>query len=289
MLKYVTVLAIVAATFAQDFDFSPLQLPPRPAPPKVKPNYSGPSSAPRPTPVPILKQIDRHNEDGSYTYGYESADGSFKIETKLPTGEVKGKYGYVDDVGKIRVIEYGATKYGFEPAGEGITVAPPTLVDETTDKNGNLLPEYADNGDEPAPPRPSHTINNQYSQGRLTQTANSFEFTGPQSFQASPARSSAPVPPRANIPGAVPVQSFAPAPRPAPRPAPVYNAQPAPFDDFGGFSRPSPKLTFVQPAAPPPPPSPQYAPRPAPRPAPAPQYSPFGGNSESIAVLNLTF
>lgn len=61
----------------------------------------------------------RHNDDGSYTYGYESADGSFKIETKLPTGEVKGKYGYVDDVGKVRVIEYGATKNGFAPAGEG--------------------------------------------------------------------------------------------------------------------------------------------------------------------------
>lgn len=61
----------------------------------------------------------RHNEDGSYTYGYESADGTFKIETKLPTGDVKGKYGYVDDTGKVRVVEYGATKYGFDPSGEG--------------------------------------------------------------------------------------------------------------------------------------------------------------------------
>lgn len=76
----------------------------------------------------------RHNDDGSYTYGYEGADGSFKIETKLPTGEVSGKYGYVDDTGKLRVVDYGANRYGFQPAGEGITVAPPTLVDETTDK-----------------------------------------------------------------------------------------------------------------------------------------------------------
>lgn len=29
--------------------------------------------------------------DGSYTYGYEAADGSFKIETKAATGEVKGR------------------------------------------------------------------------------------------------------------------------------------------------------------------------------------------------------
>lgn len=44
----------------------------------------------------------RHNEDGSYTYGFEGADGSFKIETKAQTGEVKGKYGYVDETGKVR-------------------------------------------------------------------------------------------------------------------------------------------------------------------------------------------
>lgn len=45
------------------------------------------------TPVPILKQINRHNEDGSYSYGYEGGDGSFKIETKYPNGEVYGKHG----------------------------------------------------------------------------------------------------------------------------------------------------------------------------------------------------
>lgn len=88
----------------------------------------------------------RHNDDGSYTYGYEGADGSFKIETKLPTGEVMGKYGYVDDTGKLRVIDYGANRYGFQPAGEGITVAPPTLVDETT-KDGRG--SFADYDDEP--------------------------------------------------------------------------------------------------------------------------------------------
>lgn len=69
------------------------------------------------TPVPILKQINRHNEDGSYSYGYEGADGSFKIETKYPDGEVYGKYGYVDDTGKTREVEYGASRRGFEPQG----------------------------------------------------------------------------------------------------------------------------------------------------------------------------
>lgn len=75
------------------------------------------------TPVPILKQINRHNEDGSYSYGYEAADGSFKIETKAANGEVKGKYGYVDDSGNLREVAYGANHNGFQPTGDGINVA----------------------------------------------------------------------------------------------------------------------------------------------------------------------
>lgn len=74
-------------------------------------------------PIAILKQINKHNEDGSYTYGYEGADGSFKIETKDANGDVKGKYGYTDGDGKVRVVEYGANKYGFQPSGEGITAS----------------------------------------------------------------------------------------------------------------------------------------------------------------------
>ncbi|XP_013144737.1 PREDICTED: endocuticle structural glycoprotein SgAbd-3-like, partial [Papilio polytes] len=85
---------------------------------------------PTTTPVPILKQINRQNDDGSYSYGYEAADGSFKIETKYPSGDVAGKYGYVDESGKLREISYGASsKRGFEPQGQGIMVPPPTLND----------------------------------------------------------------------------------------------------------------------------------------------------------------
>ncbi|XP_018897285.2 pupal cuticle protein 27 [Bemisia tabaci] len=96
----------------------------------------------RTTPVPILKQINRQNEDGSYSYGYESADGTFKIETKYPTGEVYGKYGYVDADGKVRTVEYGASKKGgFNPAGTDINVPPPTLVN-----NNNLADSDYDDG-----------------------------------------------------------------------------------------------------------------------------------------------
>lgn len=82
----------------------------------------------------------RHNEDGSYSYGFEAADGSYKIESKYPTGEVHGKYGFIDDTGSLREIEYGASsKRGFEPQGTGINVPPPTV-------NGNSI---ADEKDDP--------------------------------------------------------------------------------------------------------------------------------------------
>ena len=70
----------------------------------------------------------RHNEDGSYTYGYEAADGTFKLETRFPDGAVQGKYGYVDVNGEVKIIEYGANAMGFQPTGdlpEGIIIPPP--------------------------------------------------------------------------------------------------------------------------------------------------------------------
>jgi len=82
------------------------------------------------TPVPILRHVDTQNPDGSYTYGYESGDGSYKIETRYATGEVKGKYGYYDDTGRLREVEYGAAPdRGFEPRAEGLIVAPPTIAE----------------------------------------------------------------------------------------------------------------------------------------------------------------
>ena len=93
----------------------------------------GALAAPAGQPVPILKQVNRQNEDGSYSYGYENADGTYKIETKYPTGEVYGKYGYVDETGKLRTVEYGASARGFEPVGTGITVPPPVVGGESND------------------------------------------------------------------------------------------------------------------------------------------------------------
>ncbi|CAH1098815.1 unnamed protein product [Psylliodes chrysocephalus] len=298
LLRNLAVLTLVAVSFAQDdyYDDEP-QPPPRarPAPARVQPGYSGPA-APRPTPVAILKQINRHNEDGSYTYGYESGDGTFKIETKLPTGEVKGKYGYVDDTGKVRVVEYGATKYGFDPSGEGITVPPPTLVDESREEE-----QQEDIYQQQPQPRPQVPVRRPQAVRPRPQPQPQIdldEYSPPQQFQPAQAPQRQ-APPQSSFdfdfgppsrPAPAPAR-YAPAPRP--RPLQIPGAQPAPVDEGfgpGPAPRPSPRITYAQPA--PPPQRPAHldfdvpsrpAPRFSPAPRPAPVYQPRPAPSIPVA------
>eukprot|EP00095_Tigriopus_kingsejongensis_P008745 maker-scaffold92_size382268-snap-gene-1.17 protein:Tk08745 transcript:maker-scaffold92_size382268-snap-gene-1.17-mRNA-1 annotation:"PREDICTED: uncharacterized protein LOC103514108" len=86
---------------------------------------------PSTTPVPILRLVDNQNPDGSYTYGYEGGDGTYKLETRYVSGEVQGKYGYYDPTGELREVEYGATpERGFEPRVKGLVLPPPTVSQE---------------------------------------------------------------------------------------------------------------------------------------------------------------
>lgn len=136
LIKLIASVVLIALCSAQDYDEYEPQQPQQQAHRTASPRFiSQPKEqqkAAEPV-VAILKQINRHNEDGSYTYGYEASDGSFKIETKAANGEVKGKYGYVDETGKVRMVEYGANKFGFQPSGEGITVAPINFNDVKDD------------------------------------------------------------------------------------------------------------------------------------------------------------
>lgn len=50
--------------------------------------------------VTILKQINQLNGDGSYTFGYEASDGSFRVENMDVDGYITGRYGYVDAYGQ---------------------------------------------------------------------------------------------------------------------------------------------------------------------------------------------
>merc|ERR1712142_394034 len=82
------------------------------------------------TPVPILRYVDTQNVDGSYTYGYEAADGTYKLETRFVDGRVKGKYGYIDPEGNLREASYGAEAgRGFEPQIEGVELPAPVVAE----------------------------------------------------------------------------------------------------------------------------------------------------------------
>ncbi|EDW14522.2 extensin [Drosophila mojavensis] len=177
------------------------------------------------TPVPILKQIDKHNDDGSYTYGYEAADKSFKIETKYPNGEVYGKYGYVDDQGKVREIEYGASKRGFEPAGSHINVPPPTL---TNNNPYPLGPNEIDDGQYREDPSVYYK-DEKYNRPIAASKFSLSDFGRGQQQQPQQPQ-------------------YAPAPAPA---RPYYNPTPQ------YYSPPTPQPRFYQPPAP----QPYYAPQ----------------------------
>lgn len=48
----------------------------------------------------ILKQINQLNDDGSYSFGFEASDGSFRIENMDVNGYITGRYGYIDGNGE---------------------------------------------------------------------------------------------------------------------------------------------------------------------------------------------
>lgn len=47
----------------------------------------------KPPPVQTIRNYNKVNDDGSFTFGYEAADGSFKEETRGTDCVVRGKYG----------------------------------------------------------------------------------------------------------------------------------------------------------------------------------------------------
>lgn len=51
--------------------------------------------AARPPPVQTIRNYNKVNDDGSFTFGYEAADGSFKEETRGKTGQHLLEYALV--------------------------------------------------------------------------------------------------------------------------------------------------------------------------------------------------
>lgn len=61
---------------------------------------------PKAPPVQTIRNYNKINDDGSFTFGYEAADGSFKEETRGTDCVVRGKYGYIDPDGNKREFTY---------------------------------------------------------------------------------------------------------------------------------------------------------------------------------------
>lgn len=99
-----------------------------------------------------------------YTYGFEAADGSFRVETRDPQGFVKGKYGYVDELGEVKTVDYVAGKPGFNPQGQHLPIPNGPIA-----SSGNFDDEFgtdedwesvdADEDGNPDPPRPHGSRN----------------------------------------------------------------------------------------------------------------------------------
>lgn len=75
--------------------------------------------------VTVLKRIDKVNDDGSYTLGYEASDGSFKLETRDVAGNVKGMFGFVDEAGRLKRVSYSASNSS--SAGSRTAASPSTV------------------------------------------------------------------------------------------------------------------------------------------------------------------
>ncbi|PNF14884.1 hypothetical protein B7P43_G05135 [Cryptotermes secundus] len=73
------------------------------------------------TPVPIPANAEVHFKtlntiDGSYHFGYDTGlmrYQSFREEVRDPTGRIKGKFGFIDPRGLLRITEYTADKLGY--------------------------------------------------------------------------------------------------------------------------------------------------------------------------------
>merc|ERR1712168_807033 len=218
----------------QDYDYDPApRAPPRQSPRRGQaPDTRGQPTTPRTettTNIAILKQINEHNEDGSYTYGYEASDGTFKLETRFVDGTVQGKYGYIDANGDVKIIEYGADAMGFQPEGDlpdGIVIPPP-VEGNCTDCNYDY--DYPDLSREEESRR---TVVNRARTSASDQSRAAGTTNQSRGQQLSQPITPAPLPRRAqpaqSKPAAPAFQAAAPAFLPTPPPARAAPARPAP-------------------------------------------------------------
>ena len=62
--------------------------------------FRGPNNA------TVKRYTKEMNANGSYSFAYETEDGAFRSETRDPSGQVDGKYSFIDPNGALQTVEY---------------------------------------------------------------------------------------------------------------------------------------------------------------------------------------
>ncbi|XP_026682961.1 extensin-like isoform X2 [Diaphorina citri] len=140
----------------------------------------------KPAPVQTIRNYNKLNDDGSFTFGYEAADGSFKEETRGTDCVVRGKYGYIDPDGNKREFTYvsgnpcdpNAEKQEQEEEAE----VPAGSPEENVPANYPQRPPVKATRRPPPPQRPSTTL---FQQQFATQEASAADEEEQQEQQVN--------------------------------------------------------------------------------------------------------
>ncbi|GLV39285.1 Cuticular protein 49Aa [Carabus blaptoides fortunei] len=85
-------------------------------------------------PIPILRQVQEINPDGSYNYAYETGNGIAAEEQgylknagqpDLEAQVAQGQYQYTAPDGQLIRVVYSADENGFQPQGDHLPTPPP--------------------------------------------------------------------------------------------------------------------------------------------------------------------
>ncbi|CAH0558098.1 unnamed protein product [Brassicogethes aeneus] len=107
-------------------------------------------------PIPILRQEQEVNFDGSYKYSYETGNGisadesGFLKNAGVPEQETQvaqGQFQYTSPEGQVIHLTYIADENGFQPIGDHLPTPPPIppAIQKALDYLASLPPSQEDN------------------------------------------------------------------------------------------------------------------------------------------------
>jgi len=198
-------------------------------------------NGPREDPIATLERYSHKNDDGSFTFGYVAADGSFREETRGVDCITRGKYGYIDPEGVKREYTYtsGLPCTGDEEESEDNlqSLDGDISIDDPVDPKERFRQTVSEQLTEeqiPVAARPRRPV-----QRRPAQEPTESESPATNQF-ANFGANRAVVPERRPTPNRV-----TPRPRPAPQPAAPVQSGSFDFDaELDGFTLNRPAIKF---------------------------------------------